>query len=218
MEVGDSVVTLSKEVKNLGVIFDQSLTYRSYTMAVSRGAYFQLYNIQKARPHLTDDAAATAINDFVATRLDYANALLYGLPKCVLYNLQKIQNSAARTLTGIKRREHITPVLKDLHWLPIKRRIEYKILTLMFKVKMGLAPRYISELVHIYDPVRRLCSIVDHKFMEVPTQLKTGGDRAFQKAGPVLWNSLPANIRSSPSLTTFKKALKTYLFRLEYGC
>jgi len=215
-EVGGCTISVNKEVKNLGVIFDQNLNFRSHVSAVSRRAYHQLYNIQKVRPNLTDVAAKIAVNAFVASRLDYANALLYGLPNCVLYKLQKIQNSAARTLTGVNRREHITPVLQNLHWLPIRRRVEFKILTLMCRIKLGIAPIYLSNLVNSYQPSRMLRSADKHRFVEKTTQLKTGGDRAFQKAGPALWNNLPLNIRSSLSLQSFRKALKTHLFKSEY--
>jgi hypothetical protein len=170
-EIGGNTIVLSSEVKNLGVIFDQNLNFKSHVSAVSRGAYYQLYNIQKIRPNLTEEAAHLAVNAFVTTRLDYANSLLYGLPNCVLYNLQKVQNSAARTLTGAKRVDHITPFLKGLHWLPIKRRVEFKILTLMYKIKMGCAPRYLSDLVQVQEPSRSLRSTKEHKFIEPVTYL-----------------------------------------------
>ncbi len=83
MEVGEIVVGLSKEEEHLGVIFDQHLNFKSHIMAISKGAYFQLYNIKKIHSNLTKKAAQTAIHAFVNQRLDYANALLYGLPKCV---------------------------------------------------------------------------------------------------------------------------------------
>jgi len=180
-------------------------------MAICKGAYYQLYNIQKVRSSLTK-----AIQAFVNQRLDYANGLLYGLPNNVMHNLQKVQNSAARTLSGAKRRDHITPVLKKLHWLPVKKRVEFKLLTLMYKVKSGTAPAYLTELVEPQKSSRRLRSEDKHKFVEPSTHLVTGGDRAFQKAGPVLWNKLPLNIRMSPSLFSFKRAVKTYLFRQVY--
>ncbi len=83
-------------------------------------------------------AAQAAIHAFVNQRLDYANVLLYGLSKCVIYNLQMVQNSAARTVTGAPNREHITLVLHDLHWLPLRCRL--KVFTLMYKIKNGIAP------------------------------------------------------------------------------
>lgn len=70
----------------------------------------------------------TVIHAFISTRLDYCNALYVGISQSLISRLQLVQNAAARLLTGIKKREHITPVLKRLHWLPVKYRIQYKVL------------------------------------------------------------------------------------------
>ncbi len=95
----------------------------------------------------------------------------------------------------------------------------FKVLTLMYKVKNGIAPAYLSELVEQYKPGRilRSSSLDDYKFVELPTSLVTGGDRAFSKAGSVLWNKLALHIRSTKSLLSFKCSLKTHLFHLEYN-
>ena len=176
-----------------------------------------MYNIRQARKYLTSDAAATAIHAFVTSRLDYANALLYGLPKKDIGRLQRVQNFAARLLTGSKTRDHITPVLEQLHWLPMAYRIEFKVLVLAFKAIHGLAPSYLCEVVHKYIPGRTLrssnaaCLLVEPK-----TRLKIGGDRAFSKAAPVLWNRLPSALRSLDSLDEFQRHLKTHLFRSAY--
>ncbi len=218
LDLGDGcVINMSTEVKNLGVIFDQNLNFKSQVASVSRSSYYHLYNIQKARSSLTYPACEAAIHSFVHSKLDYSNALYYGLPNSTLYSLQKVQNSAARTLTGTNRREHITPVLKSLHWLNVKCRCKYKILTVMYKVHIGVAPPYISNLVQRYEPSRTLRSGNQITFVEIPTSLKYGGDRAFCKCGPVLWNCLPSQLRSATSLTAFKRKLKTHLFVEEYG-
>ena len=78
---------------------------------------------------------------------DYCNAILYGLPNCDLDKLYSVQKLAARLITGIRKYDHITPLLKQLHWLPVKRRIEYKIVSLVFKCLQGTAPEYLSELL-----------------------------------------------------------------------
>ncbi len=100
-------------------------------------------------------------------RLDYANALLYGLPKCVIYKPQNVQNSAACTSTGAPHRKHITPVFQDLRWLPVRCRVAFKMLTLMYKVKNSIAPAYLSERVEHYKPGKMLQSsfLDDHKFL-----------------------------------------------------
>ena len=134
-----------------------------------------------------------------------------------MQRLQKVQNSAARTLTGQKRREHITPVLYKLHWLPMRRRSQYKYTVITYKAVNGLGPKYLEELLKHHQPVRSLRSADEH-LLQVPlTRLTTGGDRAFEKVAPTLWNDLPLSLRTSSSLQGFKKSLKTHLFKLEYG-
>ena len=92
------------------------------------------------------------------SRLDYSNGLLYGIPKSAVSILQSVQNSAARIVTKTAPREHITPVLKELHWLPVDRRIEYKILLYAYKALNGLAPEYLCNMVELYAPDRVLRS------------------------------------------------------------
>ncbi len=217
IKVGSSVIQPKPEVRNLGVIFDQGMTLKSHVAATSKAAYHQLYNIQMIRESLTEKAAATAIHAFVTSRLDSANALLTGLPKYVTYSLQKVQNSAARILTRTRRRDHITPVLRDLHWLPIRRRVEYKTLVITYKALNGLGPKYLADLLSPRKINRTLRSTQDTYLLHEPTtSLTSGGDRAFQKVAPCLWNKLPQAIRSKSSVQAFKNALKAHLFACEF--
>ena len=111
-----------------------------------------------------------------------------------------------------KKRDHITPVLRELHWLPISKRIEFKILLVTYKCLNGLAPSFLSDLLNPYQPKRNLRS-TQHQLLHIPpTRLKTYGDRAFSVIGPTLWNKLPLKIRASPTAASFKKSLKTHLF------
>ena len=120
LQIGTDCIKPLKEVRNLGVIFDPSIKMQSHITSICRSAYFQLYNINAIRSTLTWDAAATAIQAFVISKLDSSNALLYGLPKCATNRLQKVQNAAAHTLTFTRKNEHITPILRTLHWLPVR--------------------------------------------------------------------------------------------------
>jgi hypothetical protein len=113
---------------------------KSHVKSVCKSAYFELHNINTIRKSLSKEATATAIHAFVTTRLDHCNALLYGLPKVTISKVQHVQNSAARSLVGAKRRDHITPILMDLHWLPVTKRVDYKILVLVYKALSGNGP------------------------------------------------------------------------------
>ena len=134
-----------------------------------------------------------------------------------LINL-RVQNAVAKLVTTTSRICHITPILKDLHWLPIKYRIEFKIVLLTFKCLYGLAPQHLVDLIAVaaqsrYNRRSRNAALL------VPANarcLPTLGDRAFQSAAPKLWNSLPAEIRNIQSLTSFKCTVKTYFFKIAF--
>uniref|UniRef100_A0A674MGZ1 Reverse transcriptase domain-containing protein n=1 Tax=Takifugu rubripes TaxID=31033 RepID=A0A674MGZ1_TAKRU len=127
-------LTSSLSVRNLGVTFDQNLSFNSHIKLASRSAFFHLRNITKIRKLLTQHDAEKLVHAFVTSRLDYCNSLLSGCPNNSLRSLQLIQNAAARVLTGIDKRDHITPVMASLHWLPVKFRIILKTLLLTYKV------------------------------------------------------------------------------------
>ena len=117
--------------------------------------------------------------------------------------LQSVQNAAAGLVVLSNRYDHITPILRELHWLPIKQKIIFKIILLIFKSTHGLAPVYLEELLKPYVPI---CLSIE------PYKLRTYGFRAFSVSAPILWNSLPEEIRNCHSIETFKSLLKTHLF------
>ncbi len=183
-----------------------------------KAAFFHLFNIRRIRKFLTHETAQILINSFVTSRLDYCNSLYYGLPANQLNKLQRVQNAAARLICNVSRFDHITPTLKDLHWLPVKFRIDFKILLIVFKALHGLAPDYISELITIKPP-SSYSMRSNSKLLLQKTTLKTLptlGDRSFGCAAPNLWNDLPSCIQQADSIGSFKKLLKTHLFRKSY--
>ena len=183
-----------------------------HVSALVKSCNAELRSIGQARKFLTTAAAEKALHAFLSSRLDNGNALLYGLPDFQIQRLQRIQNTVARILTRTKKHEHISPVIKSLHWLSISKRIELKILTLTYKCIHDQAPTYLKDLIKEYEPSRTLRSASRH-LLEVPiTRLKSYGDRTFAKAAPSLWNELPLRIRESDSLDVFKSMLKTHMF------
>ena len=162
--------------------------------------------------YLTMDVAAQLIHSFVSSRLDYCNSLLYGVSTKSLKRLKKVQNTAARILSLSGKYDHVTPLLKELHWLPIDLRIVFKILLLAYKSVNGLAPSYLCDLLQPYRPARSLRSSSNGLIVIPKSWTSTYGDRAFSIAAPRLWNNLPDNIRRSRSVSYYKHHLKTHLF------
>ena len=142
---------------------------------------------------------------------DYRNSLLSGVPSYQIARLQKLQNRSARLITRSKPTDHITPVLRTLHWLPIEKRIHFKILCFVFKTRVGRAPAYIDELLEEYRPVRALRSQSLCNYV-VPNIKSKNGMKSFVYAAPGLWNSLPLTVKTSTSFTEFKRRLKTHMF------
>ncbi|TWW55907.1 hypothetical protein D4764_09G0009570 [Takifugu flavidus] len=209
-------LTFSLSVKNLGVTFDQNISFNSHIKTVSRSAFFHLRNITRIRKLLTRHDAEKLVHAFVTSRLDYCNSLLSGCPNNSSRSLQLIQNAAARVLTGIDKRDHITPVMASLHWLPVKFRIIFKTLLLSYKVLRGLAPSYLEELVIPYQPNRPLRSQKAGLLVVPRVSRSRMGGRAFSYQAPLLWNQLPVQVREADSIATFKIRLKTYLFEKAY--
>ena len=213
--VGNEEVLPSATVRNIGAMFDATLTMREHVNSVTKSSYFQIRNLSKIRKYLSNEAANSLTHAFITSRLDNLNSLLYNISDCQLKRLQSIQNQAARMITRKGKSEHITPILKDLHWLPVRFRIRYKILLLVYKCLHGGGPSYLASLLTEHQPSRTLRSAARSLLSEPRTQKKYG-DRAFSVAGPKLWNSLSPDLKASSSTSVFKRDLKTSLFEEAY--
>ena len=193
-------------------MFDKNLNMEAQVTNICKSANFHLRNIGAIRSTLTDSSAEQLVHSFITSRLDYCNSLLIGLPDTQIKRLQRIQNNAARIVARIKKFDHVSQILSELHWLPVKKRIQFKMLLLTYRCLHGMAPQYLTELITPYEPSRQLRSS-DKSLLTVPTsRLKTYGDKSFSVAAPKAWNKLPFDIRSQTTLEHFKKNLKTHLF------
>ena len=215
--VGDTSVKTVSQAKDLGVIIDRTLSFEPHVNNICRSASLALRNIGHIRKYLDRTTTEKLVHAFLSNKLDCTNSILYGLPEYQLSKLQRIQNSAARLVTLSKKHEHITPILKELHWLPVKQRIIYKLMLMTYKSLHGKAPNYISELIIVKEPVRTLRSNVSTILHRTTVNTVTYGERAFSHAAPELWNELPSRIRNSDTLDSFKKSLKTHLFEKHFG-
>ena len=147
------------------------------------------------------------------SRLDYCNSLLYNISESQLDKLQRVQNAAARLVAKCSKYESITPVLKSLHWLKIRQRIKYKILTLTFKILNDGKPVYLRDMLHYSQKSVNLRSNNQYKLVEPRYKLESCGARCFNVYAPRLWNKLPLYLKTCVTLETFKKQLKTVLIK-----
>ena len=187
------------------------MTMERHISSISQSSYVQFRNIGRVRKYITQEAANTLIRSLVITKMDYCNGLLFGITAKQIRRLQVIQNTAARIVTRSKPRDHITPILFDLHWLPFPERIHFKVLCLTYKCVMGCAPVYLRELLVPVSNERDLRS-TGQLLLEVPRARTVIADRAFSIGAPRLWNTLPTQLRFATSLEAFRKMLKHYFF------
>ena len=217
--VGNSAVMKSSVVRNLGSYIDDKLTMNSHMNTVCNASFYYLHNIRRIRIHQSQDSSETLIHAFISNRLDYRNSLLYGLPQLQIDKIQRVQNAAVRLIFEQPKLCHITPVLSQLHWLPIKYRIEFKILLMTFKAIHSMAPDYICTLISHRKSTGYSLRSSTKVMLEVPSGkiLPTLGGRAFCYVAPKLWNNLPSEVSSLDSLSNFKCHVKTYLFKQAFN-
>ncbi|XDV16949.1 hypothetical protein PO909_016432 [Leuciscus waleckii] len=203
--------TTKNQVRNLGVTLESDLSFSSHVKAITKSAYYHLKNIARIRCFVSRQDLEKLVHAFITSRVDYCNGLLTGLPKKTIRQLQLIQNAAARILSRTRKYEHITPVLRSLHWLPVRFRIRVKVLLLVYKSFNGLGPQYIADMLTEYKPNRSLRSLGSYQ-LEIPRVHSKHGKSAFSYYASRSWNQLPEEIRCAPTVVTFKSRLKTLLF------
>ena len=207
-------ISCTNKAKNLGVILDSDLNFIPHFNSIRKTSFYHLKNIAKILPLIGQPNKEVLVHAFVTSRLDYCNSLFTGLPDKELNRLQLIQNAAARLITKTKKRSHIRPVLKELHWLPIKYRIIFKALLFVFKSFQGCAPSYISDMLPRYNPPRQLRSTDTNQLVKQNPKPRKNYGHDFSYFAQKHWNDLPLTIRLSETQDSFKKALKTHLFTI----
>ena len=199
-----TLVDVVDTTRDLGVIVDSQLSLSAQVAALSRSGYFQLRQLCPIIRSLTMEAAKTIAQAFISCHLDYCNSLLYSISDSLLQRLQSVQNAAARLVTGTRRCDHITPVLRQLHWLPVRQRIHFKIAGWVFQALTGQAPAYLDDDCRLISRLRSS----DIRTCVTPRTSTRFGDRSFSAAGPQVWNGLPSALLA-PDLTfdRFKRGL-----------
>ena len=204
ISVGYTQVSSSSKLRDLGVVFDQYLTFHDHISGICKSTHFHLRDIGRIRNLLTFDATAQLIHALITSRLDFCNSILYNLPNKQIERLQRIQKQEARMLKRILQRNHITPVLRDLHWLKIHDIIIFKILLLTHKAVNNTAPEYLCDFIrfNVKGTTIRTRTSFDPCLLCVPPISKRCAnsffDRSFVYAAPKLWNALDLDMRLLP--------------------
>ena len=210
---------------------------KTHVDAKCTAAFCQLYSLRRIRKYLSCQATESLIHAFIFSHIDYCNGLLNGVSKHLINKLQRIQNMVARLVYKHPEFSHVTPLLIDLHWLPVEYHDRYKILLFTYKAIHQLAPQYINELfirkstryrsrlssiarniVFVNGSVSGEIAFDDIIYLLLPrTNSVTFEQRSLAGTGPQLWNSLPIDIKMENSLVGFKRNIKTYLFKLAFN-
>ena len=216
LEVGTCSVAPSKSAQNLGVAFDDEVKMDNRISDLTKSVHFHLKTIKSIRHLLTLEATEKLVHALISSRLDYCNSLLAGQPDYNYKRLQSLQNAAARVVCQIGKYDHITPVLKQLHWLPVRQRVIFKILLLTFKILDDTAPSYLKKFITSYTPPKTLRSSNQHLLVIPRTKMKSYGEKTFAYNAAKAWNDLPLDLRQCSCIDSFKRKLKTHLFKIAY--
>ena len=172
ISVCDELISKTSTAGNIGVMYDTVMSMEHHITAVCKAGFFYLRNISRIWKYISRHTAEILVHAFITSRLDFCNSLLYGLPKKTIKRLQHVQNAAARMVALTPKHEHISPVLQELHWLPVEQRIIFKILLMTFKSLNGIAPSYLPDLVTRYIPWRNLISANGHRLFDAKYNLR----------------------------------------------
>ena len=205
--INNNCVRFVHSAKNLGVVLDDELTFEIQIIKIVKSCFDVIRKLSKIKAFLTYEQLRTAVCAFIFSKLDYCNALYYGVNCHLLDKLQSVQNSAARLLKkkiGFNDLS-IHGYIKKCHWLRVKERIIFKTCLLVHKCLYGVAPASLVKLI-TYSSSSRTMLLTQYPYKS------SFGDRSFSRVGPKLWNLLPMNIRMETNTNKFKSTLKTFLF------
>ena len=187
----------------------------------SQTAMLNIFKIKHIRRYLTQEAGEVLVHGLVMLRLNYCNSLYYGLPDCDLNRLQRVQSITCKLVLNRSKYDSCTECFTQLHWLPIRSRVQLKILTMVHNCLNLRPPDYLSNLLTYRSEIRPsggFRSELNYRILQVPRMKpKTFAARSFRVAGLTLWNNTPDELRCINDPNVFKKSIKTFLFRKAFN-
>ena len=186
----------SASAKNLGVMFDSSLHFQKHISQTCRACFYHICDLRWIRKSLSLNLAKQIAVALVSSKIYYCDSLFHNMHEKEITRLQRVQNCLARVVTRAPRFSFSVPILKRLHWLPVKFRIHFKMCAITFWTIKDNQPTYLADLLgrNVQDII--LCSTNSNRF-DVPRMTTNTGSRAFSTSGPALWNAFPVPIRNA---------------------
>ena len=208
--VGDDTIHEKPVVRNLGMFFDKELKHTTHINRLTSSSFHCLQNMARIQHQLDTQTVKTIIQALVISKLDYCNSILLGIPNYNIAKLQRTQNMACRMVYKLPKSLHITQYLFDVHWLKIPQRIEFNVISIMYKCVNNTALEYLRELV-LSDKELPECILRSNSRSLLPTSLSRISlvhDYSFKSQGPRLWNRVDIDIRNATTTQYLKANLK----------
>ena len=193
----------------LGVTLDKNLSMNNHVNAVCKSIHYHIRALRHIRSSISEDMAKMVACALVSSRLDYANSVLFGATLKNISKLQKAQNLLARVVTCSPQSCSPRTLLQQLHWLPIKQRIDFKIANIIFGTLHFSQPAYLRSSLHACHSTRSL-RLSNTNLLSAPFVRISFGSRRFSVVTPKIWISLPLSLRICTSPDTFRRHLKTH--------
>ena len=214
VKLPDSDTFPSDTVRHLGVVFDSDFNFHQYISQVCKSCFYHICDLRRIRSHISISTAKTISTALISSHLDYYNSLLNNIAKRDLAKLQRVQNCLARVVLMAPQFSPSLPLLKQLHWLPVSYRINFKLSTLTYRALSTQQPPYLASLLHLSNIPRQLRSSISQ--LIVPKTKLNLGKRAFSVGAPRVWNELPITLKTSETVAIFRKKTQDIYSKLHF--
>ena len=220
LELGDLRLQPSPSVKNLGITFDSTLDFKHHINSLVKTCNYNIRNLYAVKRYLNRDALIGLVHSLIISHVDYCNSLFLGLPNYLLKKIQTILNKCARLIFSLPPRTPTTRYLIELHWLPVRARIEFKICLMVYKAIKFKQPKYIVDMIFSPETGTQMSlrSSDDPYRLHEPRAVgeRAFAERSFAYVAPRLYNKLPVRVKQQSTLGSFKTHLKSFLFSQAY--